>query len=219
MAILKGWSAKDRAEHRRQAASGSFDAVIIGGGINGAGVAREFALRGMSFCMLDKNDFAFGTSSRSSKLAHGGLRYLTNREFKLVRESTTERNWLRNHFPNMVRPIGFFYNAFAKGKDRPVQVILSMIIYSLLSDYKSRFKNYRWPKIYLARFIKKIEPNYIQEIEPFGKLVISGFYYDTNIDDARLTMETIKESLFYSKGNSCALNYSEVTGYLRNGTD
>ncbi len=108
MAILKGWSAKDRAEHRRQAASGNFDAVIIGGGINGAGVAREFALRGMTFCMLDKNDFAFGTSSRSSKLAHGGLRYLSNKEYNLVRESTTERNWLRNHFPNMVRPIGFF---------------------------------------------------------------------------------------------------------------
>ena len=219
MAIINNWSAKDRAEHIKQAASGNFDAVIIGGGITGAGVAREFALRGMSFCMLDKNDFAFGTSSRSSKLAHGGLRYLTNGEFKLVRESTTERNWLRIHFPNMVRPTGFFYNAFAKGKDRSVQVILSMIIYSLLSDFRTRFKNYKWPRIYTAKIMKKIEPNYIQEVEPFGKLTISGFYYDTNIDDARLTIETIKESLNYSKGASCALSYSEVTGFIKNGSE
>lgn len=218
MAIFNIWSAKARAEHIKHAAICNFDAVIIGGGITGAGVARELALRGMSFCMLDKNDFAFGTSSRSSKLAHGGIRYLTNREFKLVRESTTERNWLRAHFPNMVRPLGFYYNSFAKGKDKPAHIILSMIFYSALSGFRSKFKNYRLPKIYNAWLMKRAEPNFTRHEEALGKFLISGFYYDTNIDDARLTIETIKESLNYSKGNSCALNYSEVTGFLKDGS-
>ncbi|HEY9162257.1 MAG TPA: glycerol-3-phosphate dehydrogenase/oxidase [Desulfomonilia bacterium] len=218
MAIFDTWSAKARAEHCKQAASLNFDAIIIGGGITGAGVARELALRGMSFCILDKNDFAFGTSSRSSKLAHGGIRYLGNREFKLVRESTTERNWLRNHFPNMVRPLGFYFNSFAKGKDKPVHIIYTMILYSVLSGFRSKFKNYRLPKIYNSWLMKRAEPNFTRNEETLGKFLISGFYYDTNIDDARLTIETIKESLNYSKGRSCALNYSEVTGFLKDGS-
>jgi len=218
MAIFNTWSAKARAEHCKQAASLNFDAIIIGGGITGAGVARELALRGMSFCILDKNDFAFGTSSRSSKLAHGGIRYLGNREFKLVRESTTERNWLRNHFPNMVRPLGFYFNSFAKGKDKPVHIIYTMILYSVLSGFRSKFKNYRLPKIYNSWLMKRAEPNFTRNEETLGKFLISGFYYDTNIDDARLTIETIKESLNYSKGRSCALNYSKVTGFIKDGS-
>jgi glycerol-3-phosphate dehydrogenase len=166
--------------------------------------------------MIEKNDFAFGTSSRSSKLAHGGLRYLSNREFKLVRESTTERNWLRVHFPNLVRPLGFLYNSFEKGKDRPKHIIASLIIYNLLSNWKSKFKNYRSARFFSSKFMEEFEPAYTRFDPDLGRLLLSGFYYDTNIDDARLTVETIKESLAYSKGASVALNYAKATDFIRN---
>jgi glycerol-3-phosphate dehydrogenase len=84
------WSAKTRDADIGDAGSREYDLIIIGGGITGAAIARECALRGLSFCLLDKNDFAFGTSSRSSKLFHGGMRYLASGEFGLVRESTSE---------------------------------------------------------------------------------------------------------------------------------
>jgi len=79
------WSAKDRDRALEQARSGDFELIIIGGGITGAGVAREAALRSIPFLLVDQEDFASGTSSRSSKLVHGGLRYLAQGEFRLVR--------------------------------------------------------------------------------------------------------------------------------------
>ena len=105
------WNAKSRNDIIRQVQKKEYDLVIIGGGITGAGVAREAALRGISFCLVDKGDFASGTSSRSSKLAHGGLRYLSQGDFGVVRLSTTERNWLRCHLPNLVRPAAFVTNS------------------------------------------------------------------------------------------------------------
>jgi len=101
------WSFLDRSKDLKRAASETFDLIIVGGGITGAGIAREAALRNLKFIIIDKNDFAFGTSSKSSKLAHGGFRYLANGDFKLVRESTTERNWMRVSLPNLVRPLAF----------------------------------------------------------------------------------------------------------------
>lgn len=210
------WNPKSRTEHRSLAQTQTFDLIIIGGGITGAGVAREAALRGLSFCLADKNDFAFGTSSRSSKLAHGGIRYLSSREFKLVRESATERNWLRAHFPNLVRPLGFLFNAFEHGHDRPAHVILSLIIYDFLSNYRSPFKNYRHFRFFSRAFIEEFEPAYSTRDPQLGALKISGFYYDTNIDDARLTVETIKDSLQRSTVPSVALNYTAVEGFLKN---
>ena len=85
----------------------TFDAVVIGGGMAGAGVARDLVLRGASVALLDKGDFASGTSSKSSKLIHGGLRYLELFDFGLVRESLRERETLRRLAPHLVRPLPF----------------------------------------------------------------------------------------------------------------
>ncbi|MBF0225329.1 MAG: glycerol-3-phosphate dehydrogenase/oxidase [Desulfobacterales bacterium] len=210
------WNAKKRQEYINQAQATEFDLIIIGGGITGAGVAREAALRNLSFCMIDKNDFAFGTSSRSSKLAHGGLRYLSNKEFKLVRESTTERNWLRTHLPNLVRPLGFMFCSYEKGKDKPKHIRFALMMYDLLSDIGSNFKNYRKAKFFSPEFVEEFEPAVTRNDSEIGKMTFSGFYYDTNVDDSRLTLETIKESLIYSKGNSLAINYSKINDYIRN---
>ncbi len=195
------WSAKDRDRALEQARSGAFELIIIGGGITGAGVAREAALRGISFLLVDKEDFAFGTSSRSSKLAHGGFRYLAQGEFRLVREATTERNWLRQALPNLVRPLGFHLCAYAGSKDTPGRVRAGILLYDLLSNTLAR------PKNLPHRFLT---PAQLAEREPAVTtegLLMAGLYYDTLVDDARLVLETLKEARDASGGRSVALNY------------
>ncbi len=208
------WSALKRQQFIQSVKRKDFDLVIIGGGITGAGIARECALRGISFCLLEKNDFAFGTSSRSSKLFHGGLRYLASGEFRLVRESTSERNWLRCHFPNLVRPLGFVYPSYENYKAKPLMVRLAVFLYDLISDCGSKFKNYKKSRMLKASFIAEFEPAITLEDSELGKLTTAGFYYDTNCDDARVTLEIIKESLDYSSGQSAALNYCPVKDFL-----
>lgn len=208
------WNPYTRSEDIKVSRSKEFDLVIIGGGITGAGIARECTLRGLSFCLLDKKDFAFGTSSRSSKLFHGGMRYLTRGEFSLVRESTSERNWLRKHIPNLVRPLGFVYPSYENYRARPYMVCIGVKLYDIISDWFNKFKNYRKSKIFKADYIKEIEPEIATEDPDLGKMILAGLYYDTNCDDARVTLETIKESLDYSAGQSVALNYARVDGYV-----
>ena len=209
------WNIYTRSEDIRTAKNHKFDLIIIGGGITGAGIARECALRGLSFCLLDKSDFAFGTSSRSSKLFHGGMRYLNTGEFGLVRESTGERNWLRCHFPNLVRPIGFVYPSFENYRAKPHQIRIGVKLYDIMSDWFTDFKNYRKSKIFKKDFIKEFEPAITTEDFDLGNMTMAGFYYDTNCDDARVTLETIKESLDYSGGSSIALNYVRAEDYVR----
>ncbi len=207
------WSAKQRKEMIKEARDTEFDIIIIGGGITGAGIAREAALRGHSFCLLEKSDFAFGTSSRSSKLFHGGLRYLSSGEFGLVRESTTERNWIMHHFPNLVRPLGFMFCSYEKGKDSPFKIFLAVKLYDILSNYFSTFKNYRRARIFTPDFIEEFEPAVALETPELGKLKMAGFYYDTNCDDSRVTLEIIKESVARSGNTSVALNYCKAKAF------
>src|SRR5208337_3572338 len=87
---------------------GSFDILVLGGGITGAGVALDAVLRGFRVALIDRGDFASGTSSASSKLVHGGLRYLEHGEFHLVREALRERRLLLRNAPHLVRPLRFF---------------------------------------------------------------------------------------------------------------
>jgi glycerol-3-phosphate dehydrogenase len=209
------WSAKTRNEIIGDLTGRDYEIIIVGGGITGAGIARECSLRGISFCLLDKNDFAFGTSSRSSKLFHGGLRYLASGDFKLVRESTSERNWLRCHFPNLVRPLAFVYPSYSKSKATPRKVRLAVLLYRIVSDWFSPFKNYGKGKILKLDEVKKLEPAVALEDATLGKMTLAGFYYDTNCDDARVTLEIIKESLAGSGGSSSALNYARVEGFIK----
>jgi glycerol-3-phosphate dehydrogenase len=208
------WNAKNRSEHIARAGKREFDLLIVGGGINGAGLAREASLRGLSFCLVDKSDFASGTSSRSSKLAHGGIRYIANGELGLVRESETERNWLRSAFPNLVRPTGFVYCAFESGKDKAFLIRIALTMYDILSDWGSKFKNFRKPRYLKPSFLEEFEPEFTRHDKDLGKPRMAGFYYDTNVDDARLTVETIKESLSRSP-ESVALNYAKVDDFVR----
>ncbi|BDU71286.1 glycerol-3-phosphate dehydrogenase/oxidase [Mesoterricola silvestris] len=205
------WSALDRPGVLDRAATLDFDLVIIGGGITGAGVAREAALRGITFLLLDREDFAFGTSSRSSKLVHGGMRYLAQREWKLVRESTTERNWLLSALPNLVRPLGFHYCAYLGSKDSPGRVKAALRLYDLLSNAFSRYR---------IRRHRILTPAQLREREPRVRsegMVLAGLYYDANVDDARLVVEVLKEARDFSGGRSVALNYAEAVRVLQEG--
>jgi glycerol-3-phosphate dehydrogenase len=204
------WSALDRPEVLKQATNRDFDLVILGGGITGAGVAREAALRGLSFLLVDKEDFAFGTSSRSSRLVHGGLRYLPQGDLRLVRESATERNWLHAALPNLVRPLGFYYCAFRGGQDTPFTVRVGLLLYQFLASTFARF-----PTPGGLRFLK---PEDMARQEPTFKrqgLRLAGRYFDTATDDARLVIETLKEARALSGGRSVALSYVRAEGLLR----
>ncbi|MHA1368939.1 MAG: glycerol-3-phosphate dehydrogenase/oxidase [Promethearchaeota archaeon] len=178
-----------------------FDILIIGGGATGAAIARDATLRGFNVALVDKNDFAFGTSSRSSKMAHGGFRYLKSLEFGLVREAEAERNWLRRDFPNLVRPLPVIAPVY-EGEKYPLWLLwLGVSLYNILDGYK----NYK--KGILIRNPERIKG--YETIVNMNGLKGFGVIYDTNIDDARLTIETIKEAVY--SGRCVAVNYVKIT--------
>ena len=127
------FSHKTRAEALEKFRQEQFDLLVIGGGITGAGTARDAASRGLKVALVEAKDFAWGTSSRSSKLIHGGLRYLQNMELGLVFEALSERTHLLKSVPLMVRPLPFFLPVY-RG-DSPGRMILSMglWLYDLLA--------------------------------------------------------------------------------------
>ncbi len=199
------WCSTQREEIKQQLQSKEFDILVIGGGVTGAGVAREAQIYGLSCALIDKNDFAFGTSSRSTKMAHGGFRYLKNFELGLVKESVTERNWLRVHFPNLTRPVPFSLIASPEGQS-PLLVKFGTFLYDHLSDSRQKFKNFKKHKYYKGKAPwDEIEP----EMRKDG-ILGGAIYYDTNVDDARLTLEIIKEAV--CRG-AVALNYAKVVDY------
>jgi glycerol-3-phosphate dehydrogenase len=202
----QSWNYKNRDKIIERLQSTEYDIIIIGGGITGAGVAREAALRDLKIALVDMQDFAAGTSSRSSKLAHGGFRYLKSGEMKLVKESTTERNWLRTHLPHLTRPCPFLLGSW-KGMLKKTVVRGGTKIYDFLSDTKQKFKNFKKSKWYNPEQIKDMEP----EVRMEG-LLGGSIYYDNNIDDARLTIETLKEAVIRGAD---IVNYCKVNGYVK----
>ena len=157
------------------------DVLVIGGGITGAGVARDAARRGLKVALVEMNDLAYGTSSRSSKLVHGGLRYLEHYEFSMVFESVSERRILMDLAPHLVNPLGFLFPVY-KGSRKPLFLInAGMWIYDTLSLFRS-------PKIH-----KNLKPKDVAKVEPIldrTELKGAPLYYDCSTDDARLTLET-----------------------------
>ncbi len=191
-----------------------WDVLVIGGGITGAGVALEAVYRGLSVALLDQYDFASGTSSRSTKLAHGGFRYLAQNKFGLVREATTERNWLRDRgLPHLTRPTRFLYPILEKGKHGALELPKSWSYRTVrfgafLYDLLGGFKSYR-----RGKGIKNVEK--IQKLEPLldsSRVKGAVLWYDSNIDDGRMVIETLKEAIW--KGTALPINYVKVVGFL-----
>ncbi len=201
------WNCHSREKIFERLQTMNYDIIIIGGGITGAGVAREAAMRNLKVALLEKQDFAGGTSSRSSKLAHGGIRYLSHGDMDLVKTASTERNWMRYAIPNLIRPIPFLFVELEGDKYKKRDIIGACKIYDFLSDTDQEFKNFKKYKWYSAEEIHQMEPEYIQEGNKGGAV-----YYDNNVDDARLTLETLKEAVI--RGTD-AVNYCQVEEYIK----
>ena len=132
----------------------TFDLVIVGGGITGCGIARDAALRGLKVALIEKLDFASGTSSKSSKLVHGGLRYLEQGEIKLVFESVSERKLLMSRARHLVRPLPFLATRFEGDRRWLATIDLGLWIYDALCMFRS-YKNHR---TYGAKRTLQLEP-------------------------------------------------------------
>ena len=157
------------------------DLLVIGGGINGAGIARDAAARGLSVLVCEQNDLAYGTSSRSSKLVHGGLRYLEQGELGLVFESVSERGTLMKLAPHLVTPLGFLVPIYKGRKPGLAMIRAGILIYEGLSLFRS-------PKP-----ARSLTPAQAAEAAPgLSQTNLKGapLYFDCSTDDARLTLET-----------------------------
>ena len=193
-----------------------YDVVIIGGGISGAAVAYDAALRGLSVALVDKDDFGSKTSAATSKLIHGGLRYLANFEFGLVRESLKERRILENIAPNFVYPIpNMILTDNNSVKNKKIILKIGMILYDILS-FDKRFT---WDRSKALPLHSSLSLEKTIETEPSvsrAGLTGSLVYYDcASIYPERLTLAFIKSAA--AEGADVA-NYMEVTGFLNEGS-
>ncbi len=156
-----------------------FDLLVIGGGITGCGIAREAAARGLTVALVEKSDFASGTSSRSSRLIHGGVRYLEHGQIRLVFESSAERRRLLHLAPHLVRPLAFTWPVYAGARIPRWKLGLGLTAYDALA----LFRNVRRHTRLSARGVLAREPG----LTPTG-LRGGALYYDAATDDARLTL-------------------------------
>lgn len=158
----------------------SFDVLVIGGGITGVGAALDAASRGLRVALIEARDLASGTSSRSSKLIHGGLRYLEQYDFRLVREALQEReSMVTSLAPHLVKPVAFLYPLHEKLKDR-TYVGAGLALYDVLRGFQRALP---WHKHLSQKNIAQIAPSLRQDI-------VTGAikYFDAQVDDARYTM-------------------------------
>ncbi len=182
-----------------------FDLLVIGGGIFGAGVARDAALRGLSVALIDKGDFSGGTSSCSSKLIHGGFRYLEQYAFGLVAEACRERQILQRLAPHLVRPQPFLFPVYRDDPRSLMKVRLGMTLY----DWMARGRN-------VARHQALSAGDTLAQEPALARAGLRGsvLFYDCQEDDARFCVATILHAA--ECGAVCA-NYCELTGFTARG--
>jgi len=203
---MKEFSYKTRAENLVTFMTDDFDLAIIGGGITGAGVARDAAMRGLKVALIEANDFASGTSSRSSKLIHGGIRYLENFEFGLVFEALNERTRLFEMAPHLVHPLRFVLPVYKGDRVGMSLLGLGMWAYDALALFDV-------PKLH-RRLGKKATLKKVPSLQTQG-LCGSYEYSDAYMDDDRLVIETLRSA---HEHGAVIANYVRAIGALFNGT-
>ena len=175
------------------------DLLIIGGGINGAGIARDAAMRGIRTALVDAGDFGWGTSSRSSRLIHGGLRYLEHGWLRLVFEASRERRTLLRIAPHLVRPRAFIFPAFEGTRLKRWEISAGVWLYDILA----LFRNVHAHRLLSRRGVLEREP-LLRERGLKG----GAQYWDAQTDDARLVLATMRSA--HAHGARC-LSYVRVT--------
>lgn len=178
------WSAKNRPHILECMARETFDVLVIGGGITGAGVAREAALRGLRVALVERRDFAVGTSSRSSKLIHGGLRYLAQGDISLVREAARERAVLRRLAPHLAEPMQMLVPVYSRTGCLTIRA--GLFTYDRLAKVNPEERN---------RMLSREEVLSIEPLLRAERLYGGGLYYEYLTDDARLVIETVKSAV------------------------
>ncbi|GFR37879.1 aerobic glycerol-3-phosphate dehydrogenase [Insulibacter thermoxylanivorax] len=199
----KGTLAADRREEiLERMAQEELDLLVIGGGITGAGIAWDAAVRGMSVGLIEMRDFAFGTSSRSTKLVHGGLRYLKQGEWKLVREVGRERKLLHKRLPHLIRPVPMLLPVYKGGTYGYYTSSLGIWLYDWLAGVEKSERR----RMLDRKETLRLEPLLQQE-----GLRGAGLYYEYTTDDARLTIEIIKSAVLHGV---LACNYVQAVDFL-----
>ena len=177
-----------------------WDLIIIGGGITGAGVLRHAVAAGLKALLVEANDFASGTSSRSSKLIHGGLRYILNKQYKVTQESVREREWILREAPNLVTKLGFIFPNFERYHIKTKQIGAIIAIYDLLAP---KWDHHPYSK-------EKILKEY--PVLKADGLMDGYLYYDAAMDDSRIVLRVIQEAV---RAGGTALNYAKAEKLLK----
>ena len=192
-----------RADALRRLADETFDVLVVGGGITGAGVALDAASRGLKTALVEKGDFASGTSSKSSKMIHGGIRYLQQREFRLVYENLAERQRLLDNAPHLVSPLPFLIPLF--GRDGVVSKTVArsyataLWLYDLTGGWRIGKRHREVTKKEALAHLPTLSTDHL----------VAGFlYFDARADDARLTLSVARTAAF--EYGAVMANYTPV---------
>ncbi|MHB8439672.1 MAG: glycerol-3-phosphate dehydrogenase/oxidase [Acidimicrobiales bacterium] len=197
-------SAFDRATSLRRLEDEQFDVLVVGGGITGAGVALDAASRGLRTALVEREDFASGTSSKSSKMIHGGLRYLQQREFRLVYESLHERQRLIDNAPHLVAPLPFLIPLFGRNGVVSKQVARAYSTALWMYDATGGVR--------IGKRHKRVSKREVLDHFPTMRTdaLVAGFlYYDARADDARLTLTVLRTAAV--EFGAVVANYAPVT--------
>jgi glycerol-3-phosphate dehydrogenase len=197
----------DRDAALGRLATEHFDVLVIGGGITGAGVALDAASRGLTTALVEKDDFASGTSSKSSKLIHGGLRYLQQHEYRLVYENLAERQRLLDNAPHLVAPLPFLIPLF--GKDGVVNrsvarvYLLALWLYDLTGGVRIGRRHEKVTRAQALAHLPTLDAD---------RLVAGFLYWDARADDARLTLTVMRTAVL--DHGAVAANHTPVTALI-----
>src|SRR6202022_896794 len=216
---MQALSSSTRAHNLSTLAEEQFDVLVIGGGVTGAGVALDAVARGYKVALVEKIDFASGTSSKSTKLVHGGIRYLSNFDFPLVHEALTERGILLQIAPYLVQSVGFVLPMY-EGDRHPVGLPfttpggvglgllldIGLWLYDLLAGKRNLRRHRRLSRAAVLKMAPSLLATGLKE---------SFVYYDGQTNDARLTLALIRTA---AQWGATITNYSAVTSFvMRNG--
>ncbi|SFW21530.1 glycerol-3-phosphate dehydrogenase/oxidase [Cellulophaga fucicola] len=198
------FSVLDRPEQLKKIASTKFDLIIIGGGVTGAGIALDASSRGLSVCLVEKKDFASGTSNKSTKLIHGGLRYLKQLEIGLVRESGSERAIVHKLAPHLVVPEKMLLPLIEGGTYGKMMTAIGLKVYDMLANVEGDDRR---------RMLDKEETLDKEPLLDNAVVLGSGYYAEYRTDDARLTIEILKKATEFG---ATIVNYCEMESFVYN---
>jgi len=197
------FSARTRAANLQRMRDEPLEVLVVGAGIVGAGVARDAACRGFATALVDRGDFAAGTSGKTSRLVHGGLRYLRNYRFGLVRRAVRERDLLLRNAPGLVHPLPFLIPSYVDRGPGRLLLRFGLFLYDFLSREKTLPRR-SW-----------LSPQEAREHEPqiaAERLAGAGLYYDAGTDDSRLVLAVVQDA---AKAGAIVANHIQVQGLVR----